>query len=112
MLDAPGQKRPRVLVPVPKQARHDRMFGRPAVPLLGDLDVSGIPDERSAKAIGFLEFHFCCSFGEVWLVRSIFPGSQNSSKIWACIATRYDRCAHTFMSAIALAASVIFWLNQ
>jgi hypothetical protein len=26
------------------------------------------------------------------------------------IATRYDRCAHTFMSAIALAASVLFWL--
>jgi transposase len=26
------------------------------------------------------------------------------------IHTRYDRCAHTFMSAIALAALVIFWL--
>ena len=26
------------------------------------------------------------------------------------IHTRYDRCAHTFMSAIALAATVIFWL--
>ena len=25
-------------------------------------------------------------------------------------ATRYDRCAHTFMSAICIAATVIFWL--
>ena len=26
------------------------------------------------------------------------------------IHTRYDRCAHTFMSAIFLAAVVIFWM--
>ena len=26
------------------------------------------------------------------------------------IHTRYDRCAHTFMSAIAIAAIVIFWI--
>lgn len=31
-------------------------------------------------------------------------------KDWRRIATRYDRCAHAFMSAIALAAIVIFWL--
>jgi len=31
-------------------------------------------------------------------------------KDWCRIATRYDRCAHTFMSAIVLAAIVIFWL--
>jgi len=24
----------------------------------------------------------------------------------------HDRCAHTFMSAICIAATVIFWLNQ
>ncbi|PPR60672.1 MAG: hypothetical protein CFH04_01620, partial [Alphaproteobacteria bacterium MarineAlpha3_Bin3] len=27
-------------------------------------------------------------------------------------ATRYDRCAHTFFSAICIAAFVIFYLNQ
>lgn len=32
-------------------------------------------------------------------------------KDWRRIHTRYDRCAHTFMSAICIAASVIFWLN-
>ena len=31
-------------------------------------------------------------------------------KDWRRIHTRYDRCAHTFMSAIVLAATVIFWL--
>lgn len=29
---------------------------------------------------------------------------------WHRIATRYDRCAHTFFSAICIAATVIFWL--
>ena len=33
-------------------------------------------------------------------------------KDWRRIHTRYDRCAHTFMSAIALAATVLFWLPR
>ncbi len=32
-------------------------------------------------------------------------------KDWRRVHTRYDRCAHTFMSAIAIAATVIFWLG-
>jgi transposase len=31
-------------------------------------------------------------------------------KDWRRVHTRYDRCAHTFMSAICIAAIVIFWL--
>ena len=31
-------------------------------------------------------------------------------KDWRRIHTRYDRCAHTFLSAIEFAASFIFWL--
>ncbi|WP_146612710.1 transposase, partial [Falsochrobactrum ovis] len=31
-------------------------------------------------------------------------------KDWRRVATRYDRCPMTFFSAIALAATVIFWL--
>ena len=31
-------------------------------------------------------------------------------KDWCRIHTRYDRCAHIFMSAIAIAAIVIFWI--
>ena len=33
-------------------------------------------------------------------------------KDWRRIATRYDRCAHTFFSAICIAATVVFFLNQ
>ncbi len=32
-------------------------------------------------------------------------------KDWRRIATRYDRCAHTFFSAICIAAAVIFYLS-
>ena len=31
-------------------------------------------------------------------------------KDWRRIHTRYDRCAHAFMSAIAIAAAVIYWI--
>lgn len=31
-------------------------------------------------------------------------------KDWRRVATRYDRCAHTFMSAICIAATVAYWL--
>ena len=31
---------------------------------------------------------------------------------WRRIATRYDRCAHTFFSAICIAAAIILWLDQ
>jgi len=29
---------------------------------------------------------------------------------WRRVHTRYDRCAHTFLSTICIAATVIFWL--
>jgi putative transposase len=32
-------------------------------------------------------------------------------KDWRRIATRYDPCAHTFFSAICIAATVTFWLR-
>ena len=31
-------------------------------------------------------------------------------KDWRRVATRYDRCAHTFMSAISIAATICYWL--
>ncbi|AQS84644.1 transposase [Acetobacter aceti] len=33
-------------------------------------------------------------------------------KDWRRVATRYDRCAHTFMSAIHIAESVSFYLKE
>jgi putative transposase len=32
-------------------------------------------------------------------------------KDWRWVATRYDRCAHTFFSAICIATTVTFWLS-
>jgi transposase len=31
-------------------------------------------------------------------------------KDWRRVHTRYDRCAHTYFSAICIAATVVFWL--
>ena len=31
-------------------------------------------------------------------------------KDWRRVATRYDRCPETYLSVIALAATVLFWL--
>ena len=33
-------------------------------------------------------------------------------KDWRRIHTRYDRCSHTFFSAICITATVIFWIKQ
>ena len=33
-------------------------------------------------------------------------------KDWRRISMRYERCAYTFLSAICIAATVIFWLGQ
>ena len=33
-------------------------------------------------------------------------------KDWRRIAMRYDRCSHTFFSAICIACSLLFYLNQ
>jgi len=33
-------------------------------------------------------------------------------KDWRRIATRYNRCAHTFRSAIYITATVIFWYES
>ena len=41
--------------------------------------------------------------------RNIVERMFGKLKDWRRIAMRYDRCAHTFMSAICIAATVIFW---
>ena len=33
-------------------------------------------------------------------------------KDWRRIAMRYDRCAHTFFSAVCIAATLTFWLRS
>ena len=43
--------------------------------------------------------------------RYLIENTFSKLKDWRRIATRYDRCAHTFFSAICLAVTVIFYLN-
>ena len=38
------------------------------------------------------------------------PPNFAKLKDWRRIATRYDRCAHIFLSAVLLGATLIFWL--
>lgn len=44
--------------------------------------------------------------------RHLIENMFGKLKDWRRIHTRYDRCAHAFFSAIAIAATVIFWLGQ
>ncbi len=44
--------------------------------------------------------------------RNLIERMFGKLKDWRRIATRYDRCAHTYFSAICIAATVIFWINQ
>ena len=46
----------------------------------------------------------------LYSLRNLVERCFNQLKDWRRIATRYDRCATTFLSAVALAATVIFWL--
>ncbi len=47
---------------------------------------------------------------DIYKQRNLVERMFGRLKDWRRIATRYDRCAHTFMSAICIAATVIFWL--
>jgi len=42
--------------------------------------------------------------------RHIIENMFAKLKDWRRIATRYDRCAHTFFSSIIIAATIIFWM--
>ena len=47
---------------------------------------------------------------QIYKTRHKIENMFGKLKDWRRIHTRYDRCAHTFMSAICIAAAVIFWL--
>lgn len=44
--------------------------------------------------------------------RHLIENMFGKLKDWLRIHTRYDRCTHTFMSAICIAATIICWLPQ
>lgn len=45
-----------------------------------------------------------------WSCMGVFDRIFGRLKDQRCIATRYDRYAHAFFSAICIAATVAFWL--
>ena len=49
---------------------------------------------------------------QIYKTRHKIENMFGKLKDWRRISTRYDRCAHTFFSAICIAASFIFYLNQ
>ncbi|MBR0650152.1 transposase [Roseomonas terrae] len=64
-----------------------------------------IPSTRSRKQPIPLDALLCCQRHRIEIM-------FGRIKDWRRIAMRYDRCARTFISAIVLAATAIFWLNQ
>ncbi len=47
---------------------------------------------------------------EPYKIRNLIERPFGRLEDWRRIATRHDRCAHTFFSAICHAATAIFWL--
>ena len=72
--------------------------------MLADQDITPcIPPKKNRKTT----IEYCKS---LYKTRHKVENLFAKLKDWRRIATRYDRCAHIFRSAIYLAATVIFWL--
>ncbi|WP_087636645.1 IS5 family transposase [Acetobacter ascendens] len=63
-----------------------------------------IPPKKNRKSKSPYNWHL---YKKRYLIENLFA----KLKDWRRVATRYDRCAHTFMSAIHIAASFIFYLK-
>ncbi len=63
-----------------------------------------IPPRRKRKRI--IEYD-----KELYKKRHSIENTFGRIKDWRRVSTRYDRCAHTFFSAILIAAKRICWLN-
>jgi len=64
-----------------------------------------IPPKKNRKSKPPYNWHL---YKKRHLIENMFA----KLKDWRRVATRYDRCAHTFMSAIQIAASFIFYLKE
>ena len=95
------------------------------LPVLPDADVliadKGYDSDRFRAALGNLGIQPCIPGRSnrrepidydtrLYKQRNLIERMFGRLKDWRRIATRYDRCAHTFFSAICIAATVIFWL--
>jgi transposase len=64
-----------------------------------------IPPKKNRKSKPPYDWHL---YKKRHLIENMFA----KLKDWRRVATRYDRCAHTFMSSIYIAASFIFYLKE
>ena len=64
-----------------------------------------IPARKNRKSKPSYNWHL---YKKRHLIENMFA----KLKDWRRVATRYDRCAHTFMSAIHIAARFIFYLKE
>lgn len=73
---------------------------------LADRNITAcIPPKKNRKSKPSYDWHL---YKKRHFIENIFA----KLKDWRRVATRYDRCAHTFMSAIHIAASFIFYLKE
>ncbi|WP_146806837.1 IS5 family transposase [Acetobacter cibinongensis] len=73
---------------------------------LADRNITAcIPPKKSRKSKPPYDWHL---YKKRHLIDNMFAKLND----WRRVATRYDRCAHTFMSAIHIAASFIFYLKE
>ncbi|MFT9325479.1 MAG: IS5 family transposase, partial [Acetobacter sp.] len=73
---------------------------------LADRNITAcIPPKKNRKSKPPYNWHL---YKKRHLIKNMFA----KLKDWRRIATRYDRCAHTFMSAIHIVASFIFYLKE
>ncbi|GBR22584.1 IS5 family transposase [Gluconobacter japonicus] len=71
---------------------------------LADRNITAcIPPKKNRTSNPFYDWHL---YKKCHLIENMFA----KLKDWRRVATRYDRCAHTFVSAIYVAASFIFSL--
>lgn len=64
-----------------------------------------IPSKKNRKSKPPYNWHL---YKKRHLIENMFA----KLKDWRRMATRYDRCAHTFMSAIHITVSFIFYLKE
>ncbi len=63
----------------------------------------GIPPRKNRK----VQYHYD---KDLYRQRHKIENVIGRIKDWRRVATRYDRCAHIFMSAISIAATCCYWL--
>ena len=89
-----------------KDSIHDRQASEKIRLSLAERNITAcIPPKKNRKSKPRYNWHL---YKKRHLIENMFA----KLKDWRRVATRYDRCAHTFMPAIHIAASFFFYLKE